>query len=323
MIKSIKRWFRHNPLLKIMALVIGIVVWLIASRWVYETSTLIVPVELKLASGMTLIGLDPARAVVTLEFPRESNDLIKGGKSEIKLIHDLSGNQTPGRINFEIKTNDIIRPSRFRVVSVNPTRITAEIDRLVEKVLPIKVVYQGSPGRGYRVAGERVIPPEVKVPGPETILAGMTEIETEPVNIMGREITFDAPVVLRPISRFSSGKEQEVTVIVILRPELQQRSFEKVAIDVLKNLDSIDKIQIVPKEVDLHLKGPEAVMEALTVEDLRVYVDIGGLKPGTWELPLHNAFPTGVILERADPTIIKVILEPSPVDLLSPGPVIK
>jgi YbbR domain-containing protein len=323
MIAGIKRWFGHNPFLKIMALIIGIVVWIIASRWVYEPSTLVVPVELKLAEGMTVTGITPDKVTVTLEYPRESHDLIEEGKSEIKFIHDLTGNRTPGRINFELQPDDLTRPARFRVVSVSPSRITAEIDRLVEKVLPVKVVYWGSPRPGYRLAGQRVIPPEVRVPGPETILDEMTEIETEPVNIMGREITFDTSAVLSPLSRFSPGKEQRVTVIVILRPELQQRSFEGVGVDFLKDLAASDDVQVIPREVNLYLKGPTSVMEALTIEDLRVYIDIVGLKPGTWELPLRTAFPAGVILDRADPDIIKVTIEPGPASLLGPGTVIQ
>ncbi len=306
-----------------MALVVGIVVWIIASRWVYETSTLVVPVELKLASGMTVTDIVPPQVTVTLEYPRESHDLIEEGKGEIKLIHDLTGNRTPGRVNFELQGDDLTRPARFRVVSLIPSRISAEIDSLVEKVLPVKVVYRGSPRRGYRLAGQRVIPPEVKVLGPKTILKDMTEIETEPVNVMGREITFDAPTSLRPLSRFSPGEEQKVTVIVILRPELQQRSFESVGVDFLKDPGVSNEIQIVPKEVDLYLQGPETVMESLTVGDLRVYIDLVGLKPGTWELPLHTAFPAGVILDRAEPGIIKVTLEPDLTGLLGPGTVIK
>jgi YbbR domain-containing protein len=306
-----------------MALIVGIVVWIIASRWVYETSTLVVPVELKLAPGMTVTDIAPSQVTVVLEYPRESHDLIEEGKGEIKLIHDLTGNRTSGRVNFELQGEDLTRPARFRVVSLIPSRITAEIDNLAEKVLPVKVVYRGAPRRGYRVAGQRVIPPEVKVIGPETTLEEMTEIETEPVNIMGREITFDTPAILHTLSRFSPGKEQKVTVIVILRPELQQRSFEGVGVDFLKDPGASNEIQIVPKEVDLYLKGLETVMEALTVEDLRVYIDLVGLKPGTWELPLHTAFPAGVVLDRADPAIIKVILEPDPTGLLGPGTVIK
>lgn len=323
MISVIKRWLRHNLLLKILALIIGTVVWFIAARWVYETSTLTVPVDLTLASGMTCTKIIPPEVPVTLEYPRGSQELIEGGKSGIKVVHDLTKARIPGRVVFNLSEDDITNPPRFRVLGISPSRVTAEVDRLVEKVLPVKVVYQGVPRRGFRVAGQRVIPPEVRVPGPESLLEAMTEIETEPVSVTGREITFDTPVVLKPINPFSPGEKQKVTVIVILRPELQERSFEGIGIDLLGNISRACEIQVDPKKVNLYLKGPGAVMEALTVEDLRVYIDIVGLEPGTWELPLHTAFPADVILERAEPAIVKVTLEQGPGGLLGPGTVIK
>ena len=122
MIKGIKRWLGHNPLLKIMALIIGIVTWFIASRWVYETVEITVPVELELASGMTLTDLDPSEVVVALEYPRESDDLIEEGRSEIKLVHDLTGAVSPGRINFQLQPKDLSSPARFLVLEIKPSR---------------------------------------------------------------------------------------------------------------------------------------------------------------------------------------------------------
>ena len=323
MISGIKHWLRHNLFLKIMALIIGTVVWFVAARQVYEISTLTVPVELTLASGMTCKQIIPPQVTVTLEYPRGSHDLIDGGQGGIKVVHDLAKTRTPGRVVFALSEDDITKPTRFRIIGISPPRITAEIDRLVEKVLPVKVVYQGSPRRGFRVTGQRVIPPEVRVPGPESQLETMTEIETEPVSVIGREITFDTPALLRPLNLCSNGEKQQVTVIVILRPELQERSFEGIGIDLLRDISRACEVQIDPKKVDLYLKGPEAVMEALTTEDLRVYIDIVGLEPGTWELPLHMAFPAGVVLERAEPAIVRVTLDQGPGGLLGPGTVIK
>ncbi|MDP8213631.1 MAG: CdaR family protein [Candidatus Euphemobacter frigidus] len=318
MISDIKRWLRHNLLLKILALIVGTAVWFVASRWVYETSTLVLPVELTLAAGMTLKSVSPPAVTVTLEYPRESYELIDRGNGEIKVVHDLTKTRTPGRIVFNLQDKDVERPPRVRVAGLNPSRITAEVDRLVEKVLPVKVVYRGPPRRGYRVTGQRVIPPEVRVPGPESLLDTMTEIETEPVSVTGREITFDIPSALKPLNLYSREKLQEVRVIVYLGPELKKRTFKGVGVELLRPFGQTGEIQMVPRKVDLYLKGPEGALEAMTSDDLRVYVDIVGLKPGPWQLPLQTVFPAGVVLERAEPAIIKVTLEQGPGALLGP-----
>ncbi|MFH1038566.1 MAG: CdaR family protein [PVC group bacterium] len=320
---AIKRWIRHNLFLKVLALIIGTVVWFVASRWVYETRTLTVPVELILASGMTLKNVIPPAITVTLEYPREAVAWEEEKESEIKVVHDLSKTRTPGRIVFDLQDNDVKTPSRCRVITLSPSRITAEIDHLSEKVLPVKVVFKGTPGRGYRIAGQRVIPPEIRVPGPESLLGTMTKIETEPVNVMGREISFDAAAALKPISSFSGEEKQKVTVIVTIRQELKERVFKAVGVDILKEAGRGGNIQLAPKQVDLYLKGPEPAIDAVTVDDLRVYVDIIGLEPGPWELFLQTAFPPDVVLDRADPAIVKVTLEQGPGGLLGPGTVIK
>ncbi len=323
MLSVIKRWIRHNLFLKVLALIIGTVVWVVASHWVYETRTMMVPVELTLAPGMTLKNIVPPAISVTLEYPREAVAWEEVNVNAIKVVHDLSKTRTPGRIVFDLQDNDVKNLSRFRVVALNPSRITAELDHLAEKVLPVKVAYKGTPRRGFRVAGQRVIPPEVRVPGPESLLGNMTEIETDPVSVMGREITFDETVSLKPINPFSKEERQKVTVVVILRQELKERSFKDVGVDILKESGRAGNIQIIPKTVDLYLKGPDQVINTVTANDIRVYVDVIGLEPGPWELPLQTAFPPEVVLDRAEPAIVKVTLEQGPGGLLGPGTVIK
>ncbi|KQC16351.1 MAG: hypothetical protein APR56_07960, partial [Methanosaeta sp. SDB] len=184
--EKLKTWSRHNRFLKVLALVIGVVVWLIASRLVYDKVILTVPIELQVGEGMTVKAIDPPMATVTLEYPREMVTPLAAREIELKIVHDISSIATPGTIVFNLEDRDVRRPARFRVAGLDPSRVTAELDRIGEKVLPVKVNYRGRPRRGYRVIEARVFPPEVKVTGPASILEGMTEIETEPIAIMGR-----------------------------------------------------------------------------------------------------------------------------------------
>lgn len=310
---TLKTWARHNRFLKVMALVLGVVVWLVASRWVYETVTLTVPVELKVGEGMTVAAIDPPLVTVTLEYPRRAMTPLEAREIELKIVHDLSTLDTPGTVVFNLEDRDVRRPSRFRVAGLTPSRVSAELDRRAEKVLPIRVTYRGTPRRGYRVVESRVYPPEVKVTGSAGILEAMTEIETQPITIMGRQVTFDTQVSLQPISPFAREPLPEVNVIVVMGRELKARVFKKIRVDILKDSARFDQVRLEPKEVDLYLKGPEPVMDELTVAALRVYVDIIGLEPGTWELPLHTAFPPEVVLERSDPARMKVFLDRGPV----------
>ncbi len=309
---KLKAWVRHNWFLKVLALVIGVVVWKLASRWVYAPVTLTVPVELGVAEGMIVKSIDPSLVTVTLEYPREMMTTTELRELKFKIVHDLTALDAPGTIVFSLEDRDVQRPSQFRVAGLSPTRVSAELDRRGEKVLPVKVNYRGSPRRGYRVVEARIFPPEVKVTGPAGLLGTLAAIETEPITIMGRQATFDTQVALKPISPFDREPLPEVSVIVVLGREMKERVFKKIRVDLMKAPARFDQVRLEPGEVDLYLKGPEPVMDSLTASALRVYVDIVGLEPGTWELPLQTAFPPEVILERSDPPLVKVFLDRGP-----------
>lgn len=317
-ISDLNRWMRHNFWLKILALIIAAVVWLIGSSRVYEPRNRVVPVNLKLAPGMTVKEITPPTVTVTLAYPREFQGMIDREKSEVKVVHNLLETREPGKIVFTLSARDVQRPARVQVVSVSPSRITAEVDRLVEKVLPVKVVYKGAPSSGYRIAGQSVIPPEMRVPGPESLLKKIGAIETEPVNVMGREITFEERVRLKPVGPYSDADLKPVSVIVILRPELKKWDLPGVQVDLLKGADQAEAIGIEPKKVDLYLKGREDAVEALTAADVKAYVNIVGLPAGSYELPLQTKLPAGIVLDRATPPIIKVTLG-SGAGTLKPG----
>ena len=307
--ESIKNWARHNWFLKVLALLIGVVVWVIASGWVYETVTLTVPVELEVREGKIVKAIEPSTVAVTLEYPRDELTPSEAREIEIRVVHDLTALDTPGTVVFNLEEGDVRRPRRTRVTGISPGRITAEIDRREEKVLPIRVTFRGTPRRGHRVVETRVYPPEVKVTGPAGVLETMTEIPTEPISVMGRQVTFDSQAALQEISPFVRDPLPEVNVIVVMGRELTERVFRRVRVDILRDPLRFDQVRLEPREVDLYLKGPEPVMDGLTAEAVRVYVDVAGLEPGTWELPLRTAFPPEVTLERAEPSRVKVAID--------------
>ncbi len=304
----LKRWLSHNLWLKFFAVVIAVVVWLIGSSRVYEPRNRVVPVNLKLAAGMTVKEITPPTVTVTLAYPKEFRGALDREKEEIKVVHNLLETREPGKIVFTLSERDIEKPARVRVLGISPSRVTAEVDRLVEKLLPVKVAYQGTPRSGYRIAGQSIIPPEVRVPGPESLLRKMDAIETDPVSVMGREITFEERVRLKPVNPYSGAALSPVSVIVILRPELKKRNFSGIHVDLLKSTSQVEVISVEPEMVNLFLKGRQDEMEALIADDVKAYVDIVGLEAGSYELPLQTKLPMGVVLDRAEPTVIKVNL---------------
>lgn len=304
----LKDWYKHNPGLKLVSLLIAVMVWFWASSQIYIRSSKTVPVTLRLPEGMVAKRISPPRVQVILEVPRELGRIKEIDSRQIKITHDLRENKEAGRLVFNLSAHDVKVPYRIRVVSVDPSRITAEVDRLVDKVLPVKVVYRGHPRPGYRVSSRTIIPPEVRVPGPESLLGKLQFIKTKPIDIRGRSNSFDTKAALEPVGSFSPPSLEPVEVIVVIKPELRGSKFKDISIAVLKDKRQTEQININPDRVTLYLKGPKTIMDGLAAVDAKAYVDVSGLVPGSYELPLQCKLPSGVILERAEPETIKVTL---------------
>ena len=314
----IKNWAGNNPVIKLLAVGIAVGLWFLASGWVYESSTVRLPVNLRLAEGMTQVDIKPAMVTVRLEYPREYGTLIESGELPIRIIHDLTETRTPGRVVFNLPAADVEKSPRLRVTGIYPSRIVAEIDRLAEKALPVWVVYRGNPAPGFRVAGERVVPPEVVVPGPAGVLEEMTAVKTRPINITGRELPFDQRVNLEPVSPYFDPELEPVTVIVQILEELGRREFPDIEVGILRGAMGVAKVTYEPETVDLVVRGSSQDLDAVTADDLTAYIDVIGLKPGVYNLPLRTNLPGGVTLEKADPSVIKITIESGLGEVLEP-----
>jgi YbbR domain-containing protein len=319
LVSVIRTWLGNNYWLKLFALLGAVGVWWLASRGVYIRKSRVVPVSLKLAPEMTVRSITPSAVKVILDYPQEKRVTRKEEEEDIKVIHDLTEATEPGKIVFTVTGRDVKVPYRIRVVGIEPSRINAEIDRRVEKVLPVKVIYRGTPRAGYRIAGETVIPPEVVVPGPEGVLRNMKAIETEPIGVMGRSNYFEVLVPLKPVSPLAEAPLAPVSVSVAIAPELQTRRMAEVPVAVLKGTNQTVQITLEPNKTALYLKGQEKPLKALTQADIKAYVEIIGLETGSYELPLKTELPKEIELQRADPSIIKVILGRGQPGLLEPA----
>jgi len=67
-------------------------------------------------------------------------------------------------------------------------------------------------------------------------------------------------------------------------------------------------VDLSPDKVSFVLKGSKIYLEKLTPETLLVYVDLGSLKKGDYDLPLQVVLPENVSLKDKEPIKIKVAI---------------
>lgn len=100
-------------------------------------------------------------------------------------------------------------------VTLDPSRVRVEANALTAEVR-VKVVLSGMPGEGQKVLSAEAEPARLRLSGPPELLNGLTEVETDPVDISGHTASFDTRVSIRPPKGLTPYRDSTVVVVVKL-----------------------------------------------------------------------------------------------------------
>ncbi|MCG3146775.1 MAG: hypothetical protein PCFJNLEI_00209 [Verrucomicrobiae bacterium] len=123
-----KQWIMTNTGLKVVALALAIFVWFFVKAVTNDARTVEgVPVEVKVAPGLTAVYLSPKTINVTVRGTAE--DLRQASRYELFTVVDLSRIDRIGRHQVALTTRDVRHPRRVQVMSVEPTNITVRLEK--------------------------------------------------------------------------------------------------------------------------------------------------------------------------------------------------
>jgi hypothetical protein len=230
------------------------------------------------------------------------------------IIHALQ----PGEISAQINlagagqgeriiplTAETIRvPFGVRVVKITPASITLNLERTIEKVVPIRPRLLGRPARGYEVGGVTSDPSEIRIAGPKSRVQELESAFTEPVSVEGAQ----APVVEGvnigledPLLRVQGASRVRVTARV--QEVREKRTFEGLAVAARGGL-----AQVRPSLVRVVITGTAASLKKVEAGDLRPYVEVGegeGLQRRAVAVELLAGHP-GVTVLKTEPGEVTV-----------------
>lgn len=141
----------------------------------------------------------------------------------------------------------------------------------------------GSPPTGYVMGDNNWDPKQVFVVGEPDIIATLDDfVLTEPIDVTGQTSDFSRTVGVRlPEGVRILPETTRITVTVNVEPNITTRQFAEVPVQII-NPDPAFVASVVPPTVSVIVTGPEPLIADLTVEDLRVTVDLRGLGEGTY-----------------------------------------
>lgn len=189
----------------------------------------------------------------------------------------------------------------------------------------VRVVTEGQPANGYKLTNITVSPLNVVVfsSDPQLVNDLPGYVETEPVDLTDAVDDIDTYVGINLPEGVTMVGDQFVLVQVSIAAIEGSLTMSLPVIPV--GLLPIQEALISPEIVDVILSGPVPILDAMTSDDVRVWVDVTDLELGAYQLePNVDVIPDRIEVEAVLPSTVSVEIiiapTPTPTSTLAPAP---
>jgi hypothetical protein len=187
--------FRNWPL-KLAALALSLIVWVIIAS--EETTSALVPVQLELdvPASLALTRPPPSVRVLVIGPGRE---LIKLYASPPVVRAAVPAGTAPPRWHLAVAPSDIQIPrnAKVSIQDVEPRDVDVEIDRMARRSVPVALRGVVEPESGFALSGTPALAPaEVRVSGPRALVLDLDSVHTESFELRGLTAPVEQRILL-------------------------------------------------------------------------------------------------------------------------------
>lgn len=206
----------NNLLVKISSILLATVLWFYVAGEERVETQFAVALDFNLADGMVISELSVSEIEILV---RGRKDMVAGLKN-IRCVLDLKNYTEPQTLILPIDSDNININPEVTILKIHPTKVKIKIDKLSEKVVPVRVATKGLPAQGYEIKGFVTDPVNIAVYGPQDYLKNLKYIETSTVDITGRRKSFRKMISLKSIPMIGKkATTQFVEVIIRIKPK--------------------------------------------------------------------------------------------------------
>lgn len=210
----LRRYLLDNLSLKLGSIALAAVLWsLIANE---------PPVEVAFQPVLEFRNM-PQHLELSTEAPSSVLVRVRGPGSVVRQLSprdlavslNLAEFDRPGERSYLLSVSDVKTPSGVRVVQIVPAQVRVRFEARLEREIPITPRIVGQFVPRYQLAGYQVLPPTVRVVGPESHVAPLESVATDPVEISGviaRAQFWVNAVVPDPLVRIQGQPSVMVTI---------------------------------------------------------------------------------------------------------------
>lgn len=292
----------QNFTLKLIALALAIVMWILVVGERRSELRLTVPLELRNLPDRLEIS-NQSTTQVEVAVRGYSSVLKKLTPGDIDAHIDLS-NVQEGSYVFSFSPDDIGVPLGVSVLQVSPSQIDLFLDATGEKTVPVKPMTRGTLVAGYTLGKISADPKMVTLIGARRLLNNLAQVETEPIIIDDlAEETIKKVKLKLPTGIRYEEENKLITVTVAVTPNLIELVFDDIPLQVEGETRNYT---LSPAAITAFIVGPELELSRLTSNDIPVFIATRDLPEGqsgvqpTFKLPetmeVKRYYPKSIIV---------------------------
>ncbi|HUF24440.1 MAG TPA: CdaR family protein [Vicinamibacterales bacterium] len=297
----------YNPFrnfgLKMLALAVAALLWFtMAGDYVVERIAQ-VPLEMRnRPERLELVGNPPDQVEVRL---RGSSGLLSRLQTgDVVAILDLEAAR-PGSRLFHLRTDQVRTPFGVTVSQVIPQTINLAFELGESREVPIRADVEGEPAPGYVLGRITVTPASVEVIGPSSDLHALRDATTEPVVVDGLSRNVEETVTVGvDDSALRLREPLSATVRVEILPAPIERTFGTVRVEPRNTPGGAEAD--VAGTVLVAVRGGREALAQLDASQVVAYVDLAGLGPGRYNLPVRIDPSRAFGVSRVEPAVVEV-----------------
>lgn len=271
---EVRDLFTANLAYKALALAFALMMWIwVQSEQVVEDRAR-VRLDWRLPEGLMLVEPPLETATVTVEGVQA---FVRGVRQkDLSILVDLS-RAKEGEVSLDLSERAVAgMPTQVRVVSIAPSTLKVQLDRVLKRRVNVEAATQGEPAEGFRVAKVTVKPDRVELSGPSTVLRGLGAVSTDVVDVSGlrEDAEFEVGLAVKR-GQLTATRAERFAVAVQIEAIQKERVFEAVPV-VLRDAEGY---AVETPTARVTLAGPADRLAAVDADEVSVVVRI----PEGWD----------------------------------------
>jgi len=297
---------------KVLSIALALILFVFHEMSTLTTRTIIVPLTVETNAALTPGSDYPRNVRVRLRGESEGVKAILD--SDIEAYIDFSKHESEGQYRAPVqirRKGSALIPEPLEI-TVNPLEISVNLDRRVNKTIPLGASIQGNAADGFELVSYSVSPDAVTMSGPSRIIEALNDVKTDPIDLEGRQNDFYVMVnIANPNPLLLSIRGDAYAEFrCVIRPSVPVRNIDGIVISIT-GLETGFESDFGVRTGSVRLEASQPLLDNFHAEPGFLSVDCSGItEPGTYTLPVNVDLPNGFILIRRDPEEVTITIKP-------------